>query len=224
MDLHALAASGFRAKTILADPPWRFLTRSKAGEGRSASQHYRTEDLEAIKSLPVAELAALDAVLLMWMVDWAPHWALELIAAFGFEHKTTAFTWVKTNSSGEGWHMGQGYWTRANPEDCWLATRGAPKRMAEDVRQLVVAPVAEHSEKPAEVHDRIERLLEGPYLELFGRRQRAGWVTWGDELEFVLPEQRRRPAPDHADEDDLDIPPFLRREAGAPRPWADGRS
>ena len=123
----------------------------------------------------------------MWMVDWAPHWALELIAALGFEHKTTAFTWMKTNPSGEGWHMGQGYWTRANPEDCWLATRGAPKRMAEDVRQLVIAPVSEHSEKPAEVHDRIERLLEGPYLELFARRERPGWITWGDELEFISP-------------------------------------
>lgn len=187
LDLHALAASGFRARTILADPPWRFLTRSEAGEGRSASQYYRTEVLDTIKALPVADLAAPDSVLLMWVVDWAPEWALEVIQEWGFARKTKAFTWVKTNPSGEGWHMGQGYWTRANPEDCWLATRGEPKRMAEDVRQLVIAPLGEHSEKPAEVHDRIERLLEGPYLELFARKERDGWVAWGDELAFASP-------------------------------------
>ena len=76
-----------------------------------------------------------------------------MIEAWGFAHKTTAFTWAKQNESGEGWHMGQGYWTRANPEDCWLATRGSPKRLYADVRQLIVAPVMEHSRKPDEIHD-----------------------------------------------------------------------
>jgi N6-adenosine-specific RNA methylase IME4 len=63
----------------------------------------------------------------MWMVDWCPQLALEVIEAWGFAHKTTAFTWAKENGSGEGWHMGNGYWTRANPKDCWLATRGPPE-------------------------------------------------------------------------------------------------
>jgi N6-adenosine-specific RNA methylase IME4 len=81
--------------------------------------------------------------------------------------------------------MGQGYWTRANPEDCWLATRGGPKRLHADVRQLIVAPIAEHSRKPDETYERIERLVEGPYLELYARRPRKGWVSWGNELEFT---------------------------------------
>jgi N6-adenosine-specific RNA methylase IME4 len=61
-----------------------------------------------------------------------------------------------------------GYWTRANPELCLLATRGAPKRL-KSVRQLVVAPVAEHSHKPSEVLHRIQQLVPGPYLEMFAR-------------------------------------------------------
>jgi N6-adenosine-specific RNA methylase IME4 len=186
-DLHALAASGFKAATILADPPWKFKTNSKRGEGRSANQHYRTDRLDLIKSLPVAEIAAPDAMLFMWMVDWCPAAALEVIEAWGFTHKTTAFTWAKQNETGEGWHMGQGYWTRANPEACWLATRGKPQRLNADVRQLIVAPVAEHSRKPDEIYDRIERLVEGPYLELYARRERKGWLTWGDELAFKMP-------------------------------------
>lgn len=181
-DLRALAASGFRAGCILADPPWHFATYSAKGEGRSASQHYTTNALDEIKALPVADLAAPDCVLLIWILDWCPAWALEVISAWGFEHKTTAFTWVKQNKSCSGYFMGQGYWTRANPEQCWLATRGSPQRLYADVQQLLLAPVSEHSEKPFDVHLRAERLVSGPYLELYGRKQRPGWKVWGNEI------------------------------------------
>ena len=181
-DLAALAASGYRAATIMADPPWHFMTRSPKGEGRSASQHYNTNPIDEIKALPIANLAARDAVLLIWMVDWAPQAALDVIAAWGFEHKTTAFTWVKQNRSEYGMFMGQGYWTRANPESCWLATRGSPSRLNADVRQLIIARIEEHSRKPDEVYSRVERLVAGPYLELYARRQRPGWTTWGNEI------------------------------------------
>jgi N6-adenosine-specific RNA methylase IME4 len=70
--------------------------------------------------------------------------------------------------------MGMGYWTRANTEPCLLATRGDPKRLNADVRMAIVEPRREHSRKPACVHDRIERLVTGPYVELFARRKRPG--------------------------------------------------
>jgi MT-A70 len=116
-NLRQLITSDFKFGTIYADPPWQFVTRSERGEGRSANQHYRTEGLELIKQLPVERLAADDCVLFMWMSDWFVQGALEIVEAWGFRHKTTAFTWAKLNESGEGWHMGNGYWTRANPED-----------------------------------------------------------------------------------------------------------
>ena len=180
-DLGALALSGQRFGSIGADPPWHFLTRSAAGDGRSANQHYRTDRVEAIKALPVHELLADDGALYMWMVDWCPQDALDLLAHWRLKHVTTAFTWVKQCASGEGWHLGQGYWSRSNPEACWLATKGNPKRLYADVRQLIVAPVMEHSRKPDEWLDRIERLTAGDYLELQARRPRAGWWSWGDE-------------------------------------------
>jgi N6-adenosine-specific RNA methylase IME4 len=184
-DLGRLAQSGYRAGSIGADPQWKFLTRSAEGDGRSANAHYKTEEVEKIKNLPVNELLADDGAFYMWMVDWCPQDALDLLAHWGLRHVTTAFTWVKMNQSGEGWHMGQGYWTRANPEQCWLATKGAPKRLYADVHQLIVAPVMEHSRKPDEWLDRIERLTKGEYLELNARRLRKGWMSWGDELEFT---------------------------------------
>lgn len=191
-DLGKLALSGKRFKSIGMDPQWKFLTRSAEGDGRSANVHYKTEEVDKIKALPVGELADENALLYMWMVDWCPQDALDLIKHYGFKHITTAFTWVKTNGEGEldiwdasTWHMGQGYWTRANPEACWLASRGAPPRLYADVRQLIVAPVMEHSRKPDEWLERVERLGDGDYLELQARRTRKGWTSWGDELEFT---------------------------------------
>lgn len=191
-DLGKLALSGKRFKSIGMDPQWKFLTRSAEGDGRSANVHYKTEEVDKIKALPVRELADENALLYMWMVDWCPQDALDLIKHYGFRHITTAFTWIKTNGEGaldvwdpSTWHMGQGYWTRANPEACWLASRGAPPRLYADVRQLIVAPVMEHSRKPDEWLNRVERLGDGDYLELQARRPRKGWTSWGDELEFT---------------------------------------
>jgi N6-adenosine-specific RNA methylase IME4 len=166
-------------RVIYADPPWTFATYSRKGKGRSAEAHYDCMDLEAIKRLPVAEWAADDAVLLLWATDPLLDRALEVARAWGFAYKTVGFYWVKRNAGGEGFFTGLGFWTRANPEQCLLATRGRPRRRSADVGKLVVAPRREHSRKPDEVYGRIEALLEGPYLEMFARSTRAGWDAWG---------------------------------------------
>ena len=77
---------------------------------------------------------------------------------------------------------GLGYWTRANPDQCLLATRGKPPRKAKNVRRLVVEKRGEHSRKPDVVRDYIERLVDGPYLELFARETKPGWDCWGDQV------------------------------------------
>ena len=194
-DLVALAASGFRAGLIGMDPQWHFKVRSEAGEGRSAGIHYKTEEVEKIKAIPVGAIAADDCCLAMWTVDWCLEQAFALMRHYGFEPVTKLFTWAKTNEcaaidaadvySDRTWSLGQGFWSRANPEDCWLATRGHPKRLYADVRQLIVAPVMEHSRKPDEWLARAERLVAGPYIELNARRPRRGWFSWGDELEWT---------------------------------------
>jgi N6-adenosine-specific RNA methylase IME4 len=167
------------AAAILADPPWTFETFSERGKGRSAERHYSCMGIEAIKSLPVAKIAAADSALFLWATNPMLPAALEVVGAWGFCFKTVAFTWIKQNPSGNGWHFGLGYWTRANPELCLLATRGKPKRLSRSVPQLVVAPVMEHSRKPVEVLYRIKQLVPGPYLELFARDD--GWTKWGDQ-------------------------------------------
>jgi N6-adenosine-specific RNA methylase IME4 len=181
-DLHALAASGKRFSVIYADPPWEFKVYSGKGKQRSADRHYDTAGLDDIASLPIEALAAPDCALFLWAVMPELPGAIDVLRAWGFEYKTVGFTWAKQNRSGEGWFTGMGYWTRANAELCLLATRGSPQRLAMDVQQLIVAPVREHSRKPDEAPPRIERLLAGPYLELFARAERPGWTTWGNEI------------------------------------------
>jgi N6-adenosine-specific RNA methylase IME4 len=96
-----------------------------------------------------------------------------------------AFYWVKLNAKAKheaDFFTGLGYWTRANPEQCLLATRGNPARRAKDVRRLVVEKRREHSRKPDCVRERIERLVAGPYLEIFARETKRGWDCCGNQV------------------------------------------
>jgi len=190
-NLNALIAAGCKYSVIYGDPPWTFEVYSGKGKSRSAEEHYDTMTLDEIKALPIGSLAADDCALFLWCVMPQIPEALEVLHAWGFEFKTVAFVWVKTtekskliNLDGNGLHWGMGYWTRANVELVLLATRGAPKRIAMDVHQVVVAPVGEHSRKPDKVQQRIESLLGPPsretHLELFARRPTPGWTIWGN--------------------------------------------
>jgi N6-adenosine-specific RNA methylase IME4 len=177
-------------KAILADPPWQFqnLWNTPAGPNRGDAAHYSTMTLAEIMALPVSDLAADDCVLFIWSIWILMPDLFPIIRSWGFKYKSCAFDWIKADASqldmfrdDADVQMGLGYWTRANSEPCLLATRGSPKRLNADVRQGIIAPRREHSRKPDEVHGRIERLVAGPYLELFARAERPGWTTWGNE-------------------------------------------
>lgn len=176
----------FRA--ILADPPWRYgnwspREQAKLGEkwGRKNGRPtYPTLPVSSICSLPVAEIAARDSVLFLWVTNPLLVEGLRVMEAWGFRYKSVAFTWAKQNPSGLGWKCGLGYWTRGNAEVCLLGTRGNPRRVSNTVRSLIVAPVREHSRKPDESYQAIEQLLGPvPRVELFARYPRSGWTSWG---------------------------------------------
>jgi N6-adenosine-specific RNA methylase IME4 len=150
---------------------------SDKGTGRNAVSHYDCLGLEALSALPVRDFATENCVLFLWATDPLLPRALDLIRAWGFQFKTVGFYWVKLNAAAHSeadYFTGLGYWTRANPEQCLLATRGKPTRKAKDVRRLVVDHRREHSRKPDAVRERIERLVAGPYLELFARETKQG--------------------------------------------------
>lgn len=183
----SLTKNGYGA--ILADPPWHYEVWAE-GSKRNASSKYDLMDSPDISLMPVSDLAAPDCVLFVWITWPKLYDSLDVIKAWGFEYKTCAFAWIKGNNTQPDFfqeetkaQVGMGYWTRANSEVCLLATRGKPKRLNMDVRQAIIAPRREHSRKPDGIHERIERLVAGPYLELFARQKRAGWDCWGNQTD-----------------------------------------
>lgn len=180
---------------ILADPPWYFRTRTHQIGSRDAQNHYNVMSLPDICDMPVRDVAAKDAHLFLWTTGpCLPH-AFKVIDAWGFRYSGVAFTWAKlkrsyderqlrmTPTAASDFHVGLGFTTRKNTEFCLLARRGSAKRVAKNVRELILAPVREHSRKPDEVHDRVEAYCEGPYLELFARTPRSGWTVWGNQTD-----------------------------------------
>jgi N6-adenosine-specific RNA methylase IME4 len=181
---------------ILADPPWGFnlwwggrTNKTPVGvPSRATLPHYKTIREPELSALPVESLAAGDCVLFLWTCWPVLEWSIRNLAAWGFQYKTCGFCWVKAHAGQIDMfrddiepHMTLGYWTRSNSEVCLLATRGNPKRRDAGVKQAIIEPRREHSRKPDCVHERIERLVGGPYLELFARQSRPGWTTWGNE-------------------------------------------
>lgn len=176
------ALTMFGYSVILADPPWAFDNWSVAGEGRNPNQHYPTMSADEIIALPVGHLAAGNCALALWCVDPLLDKGFEALRAWGFRYTTVLFTWAKRSPRDTAWHMGPGYYTRANPEICLLGMMGSLSRKDAGVRQLIVDPVREHSRKPDRVRPDLERLF-GPQrrCELFGRSERPGWDVWGNE-------------------------------------------
>lgn len=165
---------------IMADPPWRFQTRSAKGVTRKgAGGQYRTMSLEQIKALPVAELAAPDCLLWLWGTNPMLPRAFEVLRAWGFEFKTAGH-WAKRTASGR-LAFGTGYILRCAGEPFLIGTRGRPVT-TRAVRSVVEGRVREHSRKPEAAFVAAERLMPGARrLELFSRQRRPGWTTWGDE-------------------------------------------
>lgn len=161
---------------IMADPPWKFRTYDgkKTVASRTAADPYPTMTVEELCALPVADLAAKDCALFMWAVDAHLEHALQIGRAWGFTYKTIAFIWDKGR-------MGMGFWSRKEAEVCLLFTRGHPKRLDAGVRQMIREPRREHSRKPWQAQHRVERLVAGPYIEMFSRESRIGWSNWGLE-------------------------------------------
>jgi site-specific DNA-methyltransferase (adenine-specific) len=110
--------------------------------------------------------------------------AFQVMKAWGFDYKTVAFVWNKTNKKADTDFFGMGNWTRANAEVVLLGIKGHPKRISASIRQMVRCPIMRHSEKPNEVRERIIQLMgDMPRVELFAREKVDGWAAWGNEVE-----------------------------------------
>lgn len=177
-------------RVIAADPPWQFKSNSAAKPGRNAMRHYDCMSLDAINALPVADIAAPDAILFLWITG--PFMAigahLPLMKAWGFKPSGMGFVWIKLNPKAASLFilqsdlaMGGGFTTRKNAEFCLIGKRGRSVRQSASVHEVIIDPRRQHSRKPDEFYTRAQEYSRGPYLEMFARESRPGWDTWGNQ-------------------------------------------
>lgn len=167
---------------IYADPPWSYSDKM-SGHSFSLDHEYETQSLEWIKRLPVQDIADKDCVLFMWAVSPLLPEAFEVIEAWGFKYKTLGFAWVKETSGGQ-LVKNLGRYTMGGVELCLLATKGKPKRLINNIRQVHFDVRTEHSKKPAPIREKIVQLFgDIPRVELFARQKTEGWDVFGNEVE-----------------------------------------
>lgn len=175
------ALQPFRYELIMADPPWHFMNYSAKGELKNATQHYDCMDVDEIAALPVGDLAAPNAVLVLWATNPMLKEALHCLARWGFDYKTMA-TWHKKTVNGKT-AFGTGYVLRSASEPLLIGAIGAPK-YSRKARSLFEGTVGAHSAKPDVAYSWARSILKdqtAPACELFSRRPRAGWDVWGKE-------------------------------------------
>ncbi len=175
-------------RVLYADPAWEYRTWSAKGENRAPQQHYDCMPTDEICALPVTEIAADDSVLFLWVYQPMIADAFRVASAWGFEVRTVGYYWIKTRTPSlkdgvDPFVVGLGKYTRAGAEQCWICKRGRGlPRVSRSERQVIFAPLREHSRKPDEIADSIVRLHgDVPRIELFARTPRPGWTVWGNE-------------------------------------------
>jgi N6-adenosine-specific RNA methylase IME4 len=172
------------ARTLVADPPWRF-DDPLPGPARGAATHYETLRLPAILRFPLPPLAP-DCRLFLWRTTAHQADALDVVRAWGFELKSE-LVWRKVTLDGTRPRLGMGRQVRMAHEVCLIAVRGRPERLRANVPSVFDAPRQRHSEKPDAFYELVEGLSPPPYVELFARRGRPGWLAYGKEAAIDAP-------------------------------------
>jgi N6-adenosine-specific RNA methylase IME4 len=173
-------------RTIAADPPWDYgvdnqspsITHGGTGKAQKKPFVYPTMSVEAIAALPVGDLAAADSRLFMWTTNRHLPDSFGVLAAWGFRYRQIV-VWHKTgNPTPFGGSIAPNH-----AEFLLVASKGQPPVVERLKSSVIAAPAAifGHSAKPECFLDYIEQVSAGPYVELFARRDRFGWDTWGNE-------------------------------------------
>ena len=169
-------------RTIVADPPWDFgkqTFRTGRGHGHKYGNRplpYSSMTLAEVAALPVSSCAEDDACLFLWATSRHLPQSFSVVEAWGFKY-VQMLVWVKPDPM----PMVMPF---APPATEFLlgCKRGkVPRQGAFPSSAIVASQGGGHSAKPPVFLDYIEQVSPGPYLELFARRQRLGWDTWGNE-------------------------------------------
>lgn len=183
-------------KTILMDPPWN--ERGGGKVKRGADRHYPLmvwQDIVAtINRSGVWDPDPAGCHVWCWVTDNHLLDGLRVLEALGVRYIRT-FVWNKIRDDApkcaegqvdlfsERLQIGLGQYARGTHE-LMLFGRCGKTMLPEDrsVPSSFFAPRTEHSRKPEISYKVVERISPEPRLEMFARRDRAGWKVWGNEV------------------------------------------
>lgn len=175
-----------RYRVIVADPPWKFDDRLTMSDvKRGAESNYPVMDSEVIKGLGlmIKLLAEEDSIMVLWVVSSQLQLGLDVMRAWGFTQKQIV-VWNKYTKFGK-WHMGMGWTFRCSNEIALVGTRGKMtqhRKLGNVKNRIDSQALAPHTTKPEQLQNMLmEMYPDGPYLELFARRERLGWTCLGGE-------------------------------------------
>jgi N6-adenosine-specific RNA methylase IME4 len=169
----------FSYDLLMIDCPWHFQLYSERGERKSAQAQYKCMSLDAIKALPVGDLAAPDSALFMWATWPLLGAAMETMQAWGFRY-VSGGVWHKRTKHGKS-AFGTGYRLRSACEPWLLGTIGNPKT-SRSHRNVIEGLAREHSRKPDEAYTWCESYMPNARrADVFSREHRAGWESCGNE-------------------------------------------
>lgn len=166
---------GQRFQVIVLDPPWDWGDEGDADQFGRARPTYATMPIEDIAALPVPDLAGNNAHIYLWITNRSLPKGFALLERWGFRYVTT-LTWVKPS-------IGMGNYFRGTTEHVLFGVRGSLPLLRRDAATHFTAPrPGVHSGKPDAFYDLVESCSPGPWLEMFARRTRPGWIPWGAEV------------------------------------------
>ena len=153
-------------RALIIDPPWDYEWLSIAGRAKPG---YATMTHEQLLALDVAQWAEDNCHLYLWTTNNFMTRAVELMAKWGFQHKTV-LTWVKPR-----WGLGSFF--RNSTEHVLFGVRGELRTRSDSIATHFEAPLGQHSEKPEIFYDIVRAASHEPYGEAFQRTQRADFAN-----------------------------------------------
>jgi N6-adenosine-specific RNA methylase IME4 len=112
--------------------------------------------------------------LYLWVLNNYLFEGRDVMEQLGFRYVTN-MVWVKDR-------FGIGYYFRGQHELCLFGVIGKAPTLVNNIPTVIEAKRGKHSVKPVEFFSTVEAASPSPRLEMFARKQRPGWVCWGDEL------------------------------------------
>ena len=189
-----------RFKTVVVDPPWdvtwysntltlesRDQLRQKQLSERKGlglkrmpgyvQMPYPTMSLDEIKALPIPEVLEPDGLVFLWTtMKMLPH-AFGVLEAWLVEYDYT-MTWHKSRGPKP---LNKPMY---NAEFVLVGKQGRPHYLEEKMlfTSNSWSSPRVHSHKPEGFYDLLRRVTPEPRMDVFARRQIAGFTPWGDEV------------------------------------------